>query len=282
MVVDDASADATRVLLREEMACDGLSLRVLRSERRLGPGGARNAGWRIARAPVVAFTDDDCIAAPGWLAAGVAATTREPGAIVQGATDPIPEELSRMGPSSRTLRIHAAGPYFETCNIFYPREMLERLGGFDASSFSAAPGEDTDLAWRAIEQGARTCYEPAAQVYHAVHELRPLDKLRLASRWTDSMQLFARHPQFGRAHLWRGLYWRPSHHVLLRTLLALALPRSMRPIKLGLLLRYLHFLARRARDEGGKPYLVPFDALLDAIELVSVVRGAVRHRTIVL
>ena len=34
----------------------------------------------------------------------------------------------------------------------YPRALLERLGGFDeAYDFG---GEDTDLAWRAIEAGA--------------------------------------------------------------------------------------------------------------------------------
>ena len=33
-----------------------------------GPSGARNLGWRSAKAEIIAFTDDDCIALPGWLA----------------------------------------------------------------------------------------------------------------------------------------------------------------------------------------------------------------------
>src|SRR4051812_1431234 len=35
-----------------------------------GPAGARNCGWRRARAPVVAFTDDDTIADRSWLTEG--------------------------------------------------------------------------------------------------------------------------------------------------------------------------------------------------------------------
>ena len=38
-----------------------------------GPAGARNRGWRRARAPVVAFTDDDTVPDRHWLAAGLAA-----------------------------------------------------------------------------------------------------------------------------------------------------------------------------------------------------------------
>ncbi len=32
-----------------------------------GPAAARNCGWRAAAAPIIAFTDDDCIPSPRWL-----------------------------------------------------------------------------------------------------------------------------------------------------------------------------------------------------------------------
>src|SRR3546814_2372804 len=46
-----------------------IQLTVLRQATNGGPAPGRNAGWRAARAPVVAFIDDDCTPEPGWVAA---------------------------------------------------------------------------------------------------------------------------------------------------------------------------------------------------------------------
>ena len=60
IVVDDASTDATAALLEGEFG-DGVG--VLRLEHRRGPGGARNAGARLAHGEFVAFLDSDDV----WL-----------------------------------------------------------------------------------------------------------------------------------------------------------------------------------------------------------------------
>ena len=69
-----------------------LPQRVIRRERPGGPAAARNEGWRAAGAPLVAFTDDDCVATPVWLEEALRAAREEPGAIVQGRTEPDPDE----------------------------------------------------------------------------------------------------------------------------------------------------------------------------------------------
>jgi len=277
VVVDDGSRPETAALLERAAGAGELTLRVVRHERALGPARARNAGWRAASAALVAFTDDDCTPSPGWLAAGLAAHRARPEALVQGRTAPDPAEREGESLWTRTLRVDSLGPWYETCNMFYPRELLEALGGFE--DFGLAPGgEDTDLAWRALEAGRPAVWAPAALVFHAVERIGARGQLRVAARWTATTRVLARHPPI-RVALERGVFWNVYHYLLLRSLVALVLPR---PLRRFLLLRHALELHRRARAAGTGWWAVPYLVLHDAVEMWSVARGGVRHRTLVL
>ncbi len=280
VVVDDGSEAETRGLLDDAQKRDDLALRVVRHDAPRGPGGARNAGWRAARGALVAFTDDDCRPAPAWLAAGLAAHERVPEAVVQGRTEPDPGERDRLGPFSRTVHVERLGPQYETCNIFYPRELLERLGGFDEEFGLRPGGEDTDLAWRAIELGRPTAFCVEALVFHAVLELGALGALRDATRWSETVRVFARHPG-ARTMLDHRVFWNVWHYLLVRSLLALLLPRRLRALRWAILARHALALNDRARTLGGGPRLLPLLIVYDVVETVAVARGAARHRTLV-
>jgi glycosyltransferase involved in cell wall biosynthesis len=277
IVVDDGSAAATPELLARWRSGRGLRLRAIRFERPRGPAAARNAGWRAARAPLVAFTDDDCVADPGWLAAGWRASRSSPGAIVQGRTIPDPRD-GDGGLWSRTVRVQTLGPRFETCNIFYPRELLERLGGFDERFGERPAAEDTDLAWRAIERGARAEFAPGAVVLHAVERASKVELLRTATRWQAAVRLFAEHPQT-RTILYRGLFWNVWHYLMWRSVAVLLAPTWLRRMVLTL---HLLELRRRARRAGGGLRSIPFLLVHDAVECWAVARGGLRYRTPVL
>lgn len=79
ILVDDASTDSTAELLAREF---GDRIRVLRLEHRRGPGGARNAGARLARGEFVAFLDSDDVWLAGKLDAELEVFARFPGAQV--------------------------------------------------------------------------------------------------------------------------------------------------------------------------------------------------------
>ena len=285
IVVDDASVRGTPELLRREVEGEveapPLEVRALRREVPGGPSAARNDGWPLARAPLVAFVDDDCVATPDWLRELVAAAEAAPGAVVQGRTLPDPREADRLGPYSRSLWVEEPGPYYQACNILYPRELLERLGGFDAEAFPYV-GEDTDLAWRALAAGARIEWAPDALVHHAVAKLGPLGALRLAARWTPSIRLFARHPALRGAQLTYGVFWKGSHYLLVRALAALLVRRRSRLLALWLGAPYVRHLLKRGEVDGGGPGAAPFYVLHDLVELAAVARGAIRYRTPVL
>jgi glycosyltransferase involved in cell wall biosynthesis len=276
VVVDNGSTESsTQAVLAEEAARGELRLKTVRHEVTLGPAGGRNSGWRLAQAPVVAFTDDDCVPDPGWLEQVLLVTASHPEAIVQGRTEPAREQL---GLFDRSVTVNKLGPQYETCNIVYPRALLEQLDGFDESFGLVPAGEDTDLAWRALEGGAPAVFAADAVVYHATHRLGPLGALREAARWTDAPRLFRRHPA-ARVMLSRGVFWNGWHYLVLRSAIAVWLPR---PLRRFLLTHHALQLATRARQFGAGPWAVPYLVLYDLIEVASVVRGGIRYRTFVL
>jgi GT2 family glycosyltransferase len=283
VVVDDASTDGTERLLAEAARSDAMSLRVIRRDLRGGPAVAREEGWRSAAAGAIAFTDDDCVPAPDWLERGLDAMRRNGGAIVQGSTEPTPSELAARGPFSRVVRITELDPSFQTCNLFYPRALLERVGGFDTEGFGPAPGgEDSDLAWRAIKAGAVAIFEPTALVHHAVERGDAVARLRYATRWTTPMLAYARHPELRRAHFVKGVFWKGSHYLLIRALCALVVPRRLRWLRPWLAGPYLATMPARLRADGASPLLVPYYVVYDLVEISMVLRAALRYRRFML
>lgn len=280
VVVDDGSTDGTAELLESVARRGEVRLRSLRCGGD-GPAAARNAGWRAAAAPLVAFTDDDCEPEASWLEATLRAAAANPGAIVQGPTRPIVRERELLDrPFSRTRLIDGPSPWFATCNIAYPRDLLERLGGFD-ERFPEALGEDTDLGWRAIEAGARVEFIPDALVHHAVEDMGPLGYMRHALRGADAVYAFRRHPGLRERTLRYGVFRNPSLARLGLALAGLALVRRRRA---GLLLTlpYARNLVGRSIASGGGPLLAPYLLAYDLVQAYTSLRGSLRHRRLII
>ncbi len=174
IVVDDGSANAAAVAA----VASRFGARLLRQERSLGPGAARNRGWRQARGELVAFLDDDCRCpdgaywleplarlfedpsvalaaprvrtargrAPGWLAAYESA---------RGSLD--------RGPAPAPVHPGSPVPFVPAAALLARRTALEAAGGFDDS---LQVGEDVDLVWRLGEAGWSIRYAPGATVTH--------------------------------------------------------------------------------------------------------------------
>ncbi|MCP9947471.1 glycosyltransferase [Actinomadura madurae] len=91
IVVDDRPAPGAPLPLPPSA---GPEIRVIRSGGR-GPAAARNAGWRAATTPWVAFLDDDVVPEPGWparLAADLAALPPEAAGSQGRVTVPLPDD----------------------------------------------------------------------------------------------------------------------------------------------------------------------------------------------
>lgn len=216
--------------------------------------GKRNAGWRASRAPLVAFTDDDCRPRPDWLAAFLLAHEASPTAFLQGgaAIDPDQERVAMRAPRVRLQTFVPPTPWAELCSAAIPRGALEHVGGLD-ETFERA-GEDTDLAWRLRDAGAPWVAVPEAVVDHAVETPGLLGALRVAARFVDGPRLVRRHPGLRRFYP-AGVFWSPAHAWWL--LGALGIGHSVcrcRPLGLGLTAPWLAWhLTRYGRSPAGSP-----------------------------
>jgi GT2 family glycosyltransferase len=187
------------------------------------------------------------------------------------------------------MRVEFEEGYYETCNVAYRRETLERQGGFD-ESFRFPYGEDTDLAWRAKHAGARTAFVPDALVYHEVWPSRYLDHLRDMRRRGGVVHLFSKHPEL-RTHLHKRLFFRPLHQQALLALLGLvvlaARPGSSaaRAAAIGTSLFYA-WTCRRYRPGPSRRRhwlaVVPLAFVADLYDLAVMARASVRYRTLLL
>ncbi len=170
IVCDDGPDDATheRVLsLASEYASAGPLIRYVPVTSTQGPAGARNAGWRASLAPRIAFTDDDTVPDPDWLAGSMRAL--DAGADAVSGCIVVP-----LGPRPTDYERDAAGlasAEFATANVFVKRAALERIGGFDAR-FTSAWREDSDLQFALMQAGLRIGRAKDAMVLHPVRPAR--------------------------------------------------------------------------------------------------------------
>jgi glycosyltransferase involved in cell wall biosynthesis len=182
------AVDNAPVTNRTRRVCERFPLVRYIVEPRKGLDYARNTGWRAARNEIVAYSDDDAIVDPLWLA-GLGSAYIDPRVTcVTGITFPMEVEnraqelFEKYGGMHKGFvrRVYRPG----TWNAFYPlgsgrfgagvnmslrRETLEQMGGFDEAldvGSLARGGGDLDIMARAIRDGGTLVYEPCAIAWH--------------------------------------------------------------------------------------------------------------------
>jgi glycosyltransferase involved in cell wall biosynthesis len=217
VVVDDGSTDATAEVARR------YTQEVVVHSTNRGLSAARNTGIEHARAPVIAFTDDDCIPAPTWLEQLLLAHER-PGVV--GAGGPVevaelrtavhrylldnpplaPLELElgrcqslpgRFGLYLRRMwapandQVGRAVYSFAGANMSFKKAALFAVGGFDPRQKFGGDDEYICSRIRGSFPSSKLWFEPSALVRHNYEgTLRDLARRNYA---------------YGRGHAWAYL-----------------------------------------------------------------------------
>jgi len=192
IVVDNGSQDNTKQVVSEFSSVP--NLRYL-SEPIIGLSRARNTAWRNAQGGCVAFLDDDAVACPGWLAKfiDVFETFKPRPGVVGGKCEPIWEAPRPDWLSDKLLGflsiVHWSDvpmvlneqQWLAACNIAYPRELLQTVGGFredlGRQGTNLQSNEENYLRQQLDSLGYCSVYHPEIVVGH--HVSPP----RLTKKW---------------------------------------------------------------------------------------------------
>ncbi len=161
----------------------------------------RNSGAQTARAPWLAFIDDDCIADRNWLQQASLRLKNTECQAIEGLTKiPLPEKMTYTYKGLQ--RLSQAGGY-QTCNMFYKRDVFLDCGGFDLNFPFYL--EDTDLAWTLLDRGQKIVFDNLSIVEHPVPD-PDVDRLLFnAYRARLIPYLYRKHSQMFKSQGWRAL-----------------------------------------------------------------------------
>lgn len=154
----------------------GCDVRYIRTQT-IGESPAKNTAIRLARYPIIVFTDDDVLVTPTWFGAlAQALLAAGPQSVVMGQAPPIytdgPQGFvpsKKVGDEPAVYEGRVDQDVLCPINMAMYRSLFEAVGGFDERLGAGGrfPGaEDNDFGFRLLEAGYRIVYAPQAVVYH--------------------------------------------------------------------------------------------------------------------
>lgn len=188
-----------------------------------GLSRARNMALREARAPVIAYLDDDAIAMPDWCASIVEAfDTYADAGIVGGPVEPIwpesaPSWLHKWQQGFLTivdygsdLRVLGEGEWLAGTNIAFRTPALRESGGFNEAlgrtGSTLLSNEELAVTRRIRESGLQAYYLPQTRVMHRVHGERATQRwLRQRVCWQAVSDLLSGAPRPAREQCWTDM-----------------------------------------------------------------------------
>jgi glycosyltransferase involved in cell wall biosynthesis len=202
LVVDNNSQDSTRAVT--ENYCQRYSNIRYLFETHQGLSHARNRGWREAKAPYIAYIDDECKMPPQWLAVAKQIIDRLSPAVFGGpyygyynSSPPRwwKENYEAFEPCDKA-RALSEREYLRGGNLFIQRRLLDLIGGFEAtlgmSGSKLGYGEESHIQRRirATMPDELIYYDPKLYIYHLVRPEKMTWRYILSSRFTSGRHIY--------------------------------------------------------------------------------------------
>jgi GT2 family glycosyltransferase len=248
---------------------------------RSGPAAARNLGWRTARAPLIAFTDDDTVPAPTWLQHALDAFRPGVDALCGRVEMPRMARPTEYQRDARELETAE----FVSANCFCRKAVLNALDGFD-ERFRFAWRDDSDLHFRLLEQGYCIARAPEAVVIHPMLSAPwGVSLLDLRKNAFDAL-LYKKHPRLYREKIHALPRWDYYAIVAALTFAALGLATGSKTLTVAASAAWLTltvlFCLRRLRGTSRRlshvAEMVVTSVLIPPLAVFWRLAGAIRYR----
>lgn len=245
IIIDDGSTDNTQSVIQgyiKQLTEPEIHYEYMKQG---GPGAARNLGINLAKADLIALTEDDVQCEKDWLKNALPYFADEQLGGLEGTTlleggDPL-------------LRLPARGQGFIPCNIFYRRKIFHQVGFFDAEFFDENLNlyfrEDGEFAFRVLNAGWKITRAENVIVYHPRLFQRSADLAKFVKRYYFDPLLYKKHPRQFREMIEvkkLGLFVlrRPLHILSLLNVISLLAMLILRfkPASISLILLLIYFL----------------------------------------
>jgi glycosyltransferase involved in cell wall biosynthesis len=285
IVCDDGSTDGTEFLVKEMMKNSLYPLRYFKQENQ-GPAVARNLGINNARGEIIGFTDDDCIPSSTWIEKAIPNFENIDVIGVMGCVLPLGDIKKKWYNSVHTFKITEKDIFYGTGNIFYRKQTLLEVGGFD-SEFKIL--EDLDMADRILKKGYKIDFNKDVMVHHRVMYRSPLAHLRSLKRYEFVPLYNKRHPE-RKKKLPLGFIQNKKHiyPVFITLTLAAFATTNYFYTEIFFLFAALSYLwAHVLIDKNIKKYplrifLFPKHFIPDVVRMYYAIRGSIKYRCFVL
>jgi len=177
LILVDQSKTGVAAAIADRLGCADPRVRSVRDDR-TGASRARNLGAAMSQGELLVFIDDDCEAAPEWLATILGGAPQDPGigiicgAVIAAPCDPSEGFVVGYLPGRRRRLTGRLSKLFDTGitgNMTLRRCVFEEVGGFDemlgAGAYFPAM-EDQELTYRVLAAKYALLHLPEAKVVH--------------------------------------------------------------------------------------------------------------------
>lgn len=184
IVIDDGSIDGTNEMVAG-LQRENSNLKYFNQGKK-GLAAGRNKGIALSESDIVAFTDNDCIAARNWLKEIVCSFSEESVLGVEGKTIAGGRKLFHNAPEN------LCGGKFVGCNLAFRKKIFSEVGLFDEGmSFWR---EETDLAFRVLGKG-KIVFNSKAIINHPLKRVKYSSIIQSLKFIRNDLTLLRRHPE---------------------------------------------------------------------------------------